>query len=118
MVQDEMDVIAKENSTGKVYMSGFDKQGRPVMVMRPKNENTMDHDGNIKHITYQVQPPIATSRHDVTTALVGNRPDFSKNGLSFAADDATQRTVLLYTVVVVKQTVNEDRMRVLYVLLL
>lgn len=46
--------MAKENSTGKVYMSGFDKQGRPIMIMRPRLENTFDHDGNIKHLVYQV----------------------------------------------------------------
>lgn len=50
-----MDVIAKENSTGKVYVSGFDRQGRPILVMRPRKENTHDHDGNIKHTVYQVR---------------------------------------------------------------
>ena len=53
-----MDVIAKENSTGKVYVSGFDRQGRPIVVMRPRKENTHDHDGNIKHIVYQVQTTV------------------------------------------------------------
>lgn len=54
-MKNEVDVIAKENSTGKVYVSGFDRQGRPILVMRPREENTQDHDGNIKHIVYQVQ---------------------------------------------------------------
>lgn len=55
VLKNEVDVIAKENSTGKVYVSGFDRQGRPILVMRPREENTQDHDGNIKHIVYQVQ---------------------------------------------------------------
>eukprot|EP00904_Undaria_pinnatifida_P011952 jgi/Undpi1/7888/HiC_scaffold_24.g10360.m1 len=55
VLKDEVDVIAKENSTGKVYVSGFDRQGRPIVVMRPRKENTHDHDGNIKHIVYQME---------------------------------------------------------------
>ncbi|CAM9323888.1 unnamed protein product [Pylaiella littoralis] len=55
MLSSEMDTIKKENSTGKMYASGFDKQGQPVVVMRPRNENTMDMDGNIKHLVYQME---------------------------------------------------------------
>ncbi|CBJ28570.1 Phosphatidylinositol transfer protein PDR16 [Ectocarpus siliculosus] len=51
----EMDVIRKENSTGKNYVSGFDSHGRPILVLRPRCENTTDHDGNIKHIVYQLE---------------------------------------------------------------
>ena len=51
----EMDLIRKENSTSKMYTSGFDKQGRPVLVMRPRDENTHDFDGNMKHLVYQVR---------------------------------------------------------------
>lgn len=48
-------MVRKENSTEKMYVSGFDNQGRPVLVMRPRLENTHDHDGNLKHLVYQVQ---------------------------------------------------------------
>eukprot|EP00752_Nemacystus_decipiens_P011589 g10291.t1 len=51
----EMDVIRKENSTSKMYTSGFDKKGRPILVMRPRDENTHDYDGNIKHLVYQLE---------------------------------------------------------------
>lgn len=51
----DMDAIKKENSTGKMYTSGFDIQGRPILVMRPRNENTTDFDGNIKHLVYQLE---------------------------------------------------------------
>ena len=50
----EMDVIRKENSTGKMYTSGYDKHGRPILVMRSRNENTHDYDGNMYHLVYQV----------------------------------------------------------------
>lgn len=54
VLREEMSVISKENASGKVYMSGFDLKDRPIMVMRPRCENTNDHDGNIKHLVYQV----------------------------------------------------------------
>lgn len=50
-----MDVIRKENATGKIYLSGFDSHGRPILVMRTRNENTHDFDGNLLHLVYQVQ---------------------------------------------------------------
>lgn len=119
MVEDEMDVMAKENSTGKVYMSGFDKQGRPVMVMRPRNENTMDHDGNIKHMTYQVQP-----QSDLK-APRGDRPREKAGGamppgrfLWFVLEPARLLNVqyVVCTVVFLKHCTKKGR-RALYVLL-
>ncbi|CAM9969298.1 unnamed protein product [Scytosiphon promiscuus] len=55
MLSKEMDVMRKENATGKMYLSGRDKQGRPLLVMRPRCENTVDHNGNIKHLVYQLE---------------------------------------------------------------
>ncbi|CAM9131125.1 unnamed protein product [Discosporangium mesarthrocarpum] len=48
-------VVAPENCTGKIYVRGYDTQGRPIMIMRPRCENTMDHTGNIKHLVYQME---------------------------------------------------------------
>jgi hypothetical protein len=38
-------VIANENSTGKCYVRGFDRAGHPLLYMKPRFENTKDHDG-------------------------------------------------------------------------
>ncbi|CAM9683058.1 unnamed protein product [Phaeothamnion confervicola] len=50
-----MDIIKRENSTGKIYVRGTDLLGRPVMYMRPREENTSDHAGNILHLVYQME---------------------------------------------------------------
>ncbi|CAM9199863.1 unnamed protein product [Choristocarpus tenellus] len=55
VLNEEGDVIARENSTGKIYLRGYDKAGRPIMIMRPRCENTKNHDGNIKHLVYQME---------------------------------------------------------------
>eukprot|EP00246_Nothoceros_aenigmaticus_P013272 TRINITY_DN449_c0_g1_i3.p1 TRINITY_DN449_c0_g1~~TRINITY_DN449_c0_g1_i3.p1 ORF type:complete len:210 (-),score=21.47 TRINITY_DN449_c0_g1_i3:29-658(-) len=45
--------VAHESETGKVYRSrDHDKQGRAVLVMRPANQNTTSHDGQIKQLVY------------------------------------------------------------------
>jgi hypothetical protein len=58
--------ISKENSTGKTYVRGFDSQGHAIMYMRPKYENTYDHDGNCLHLVYNLERAIAcmNRRHE------------------------------------------------------
>jgi hypothetical protein len=53
------DVMIKENETGKAYVRGRDKQNRPIIWMKPKFENTYDHDGNIKHLVYNLERAVA-----------------------------------------------------------
>jgi hypothetical protein len=53
------DTIALENSTGKMYVRGFDKEGSALIYMKPVNENTKDHIGNIKHLVYSMEKAVA-----------------------------------------------------------
>jgi hypothetical protein len=53
-----MDVIRKENETGKTYVRGFDKEGHVIIYMKPRCENTNDHDGNLKHLVYNLEKAI------------------------------------------------------------
>lgn len=46
------DILAKENCTGKMYARGLSLEGHPLLYMRPKLENTNDHDGNIVSIVF------------------------------------------------------------------
>lgn len=54
-------VIAEENATGKGYVRGFDKCGRPVIYMRSRLENTNDHEGNLRHLVYNLERAIAVA---------------------------------------------------------
>jgi hypothetical protein len=51
-------VLAKENATGKTYVRGFDKNGHVIMYMKPRFENTSDHDGNLKHLVYNMEKAV------------------------------------------------------------
>ena len=55
ILQDEMDIVANENATGKVYLRGTDKSGKLIMIMRPKNENTNMMDNQLKHVVYNME---------------------------------------------------------------
>jgi hypothetical protein len=52
-------IMLKENETGKAYVRGHDKQNRPIVWMKPKFENTYDHDGNLKHLVYNLERAVA-----------------------------------------------------------
>jgi len=55
-------IIQKENETGKMYVRGFDKIGHAIIYMRPKFENTNDHDGNLKHLVYTMERAVTSMR--------------------------------------------------------
>lgn len=48
-------IIATENCTGKMYVRGYDKEGHVLIYMKPRFENTNDHNGNIKHLVYTME---------------------------------------------------------------
>ena len=54
-----MDKMITENETGKLYVRGTDNEGRPLLYMRPRHENTFEHDGNIKHLVYNLERSVA-----------------------------------------------------------
>ena len=41
------EVIAHENSSGKMYVRGITKGGHPILYMKPGLENSKSHDGNM-----------------------------------------------------------------------
>ncbi len=87
------DVIAKENATGKSYVRGYDKHGHPIVYMKPKYENTKDHDGNIKHLVYTMERAVAcaekTGQGKLTLII-----DFDGYSLSNAPPMKTSRETL------------------------
>lgn len=59
MLEGWADVIKLENSTGKMYLRGYDHNGHVLVYMRPRFENTNDHNGNMKHLVYTLERAIA-----------------------------------------------------------
>ena len=57
-------IVADENNTGKVFVRGYDKLGHPILYMRPKLENSRNHDNNLKHLVYQLERTIACMKDE------------------------------------------------------
>jgi hypothetical protein len=47
--------LAEEGSTGKLYVSGFDKLRRPVIYMRPDRENSTNYENQLKLLVYTLE---------------------------------------------------------------
>lgn len=54
-------IIQKENETSKLYVRGYDKDGRALLYMRPAKENTQDAINNMRHLVWNLEKAIACS---------------------------------------------------------
>ena len=54
-------IIQKENETSKLYVRGYDKDGRALLYMRPAKENTQDAVNNMRHLVWNLEKAIACS---------------------------------------------------------
>jgi hypothetical protein len=92
------EVIAKENSTGKMYARGYDKTGHVVLYMKPVFENTNDHDGNLKHLVYNMERAIAAMKKPEEAVFCDGKVvliiDYNGYSLSNAPPMKTSREVL------------------------
>lgn len=57
------EVIANENETGKIYIRGYDKQGRAVLYLTPGRENSRCEIDNMRHLVYHMERAIACTQH-------------------------------------------------------
>ncbi|KAL2468003.1 Sec14p-like phosphatidylinositol transfer family protein [Forsythia ovata] len=57
--------VAKEAETGKIYRASYkDKHGRPVLVMRPRCQNSKSIKGQIKYLVYCMENAILNLPQD------------------------------------------------------
>lgn len=51
--------VANEGETGKVYRANFhDRNGRPVLILRPGKQNTSGADNQLRHLVYLIENAI------------------------------------------------------------
>jgi hypothetical protein len=51
------DMIALEASSSKMWVGPTDRLGHPIIIMKPRFENTYNHDSNIKYLVYTLGTP-------------------------------------------------------------
>lgn len=64
LVLDHMKAIEEEGSTGKIVNMPFKDQSRPILLMRPRLENSQGkHAENIRHLVYQLERAVRAAKH-------------------------------------------------------
>lgn len=58
--------VEEEGKTGKMYVHGLDKKGRPIVVMRPERENTTNSEGQLKYLVYTLERAISMMKDGVS----------------------------------------------------
>ncbi|KAI8853058.1 CRAL-TRIO domain-containing protein [Chytridium lagenaria] len=51
--------VEPESVTGKQFFTGFDKVGRPLYYLVPRNENTKTYDRQLRYVVYNLEKGIA-----------------------------------------------------------
>jgi hypothetical protein len=80
-------ILREENDTGKVYVRGYDLNGRAVIYLRPGMENTKNEKNQMRHLVYNCERAIAcTAKNgfekfvivmDYTGFKISNAPSIS-----------------------------------------
>ncbi|KAK3847437.1 MAG: CRAL-TRIO domain-containing protein [Linnemannia gamsii] len=55
----DKDALWTETAVGKLYVSGFDTESRPLLYMKPRLENTAASPSQIRHVVYHLETAIA-----------------------------------------------------------
>ncbi|KAJ3205253.1 hypothetical protein HDU67_008938 [Dinochytrium kinnereticum] len=57
--------VEPESVTGKQFVSGFDKIGRPLYFLVPRNENTKTYERQLRYVVYNLEKGIALMPYSV-----------------------------------------------------
>jgi hypothetical protein len=64
------DEVAPEANTGKSFLSGFDRLGRPVWYLAPAKENTKTFDRQLRFTAFNVEQAIKLMSEGVESILI------------------------------------------------
>lgn len=53
------EMLSRENDTGKLYVRGYDSNGRALLYMRPGRENTTHESNQMRHLVWNLEKAIA-----------------------------------------------------------
>jgi hypothetical protein len=85
------DNIRGENASGKLYVRGVDKYGNVLVYMKPKHENSRDHDNNVRHLVYNMERAFAYQNHYHNTTDSTNSSSSSATGTATGTETETFR---------------------------
>lgn len=69
-IVDRLELVRTEGRTGKCFVAPFvDREGRTVLILRPRMENTRSYEGNIVNLVYTLERAVASMRAGGPTKL-------------------------------------------------
>lgn len=81
------DVVAGENAQGTAYVRGFDRRGRPLVVIKCRNTSSTDYEGIVRHFVYNMERAVAfIDRQKAEGKLVGDINDHNSTKLVLLID--------------------------------
>lgn len=82
--------VLMQGCTGKVYVHGVDREGRPIIVMRPGYENMPGHPDNMRNLVFTLERACAESGDSKFCVLL----DFSHYSIAKFPSLATSKATL------------------------
>ena len=93
-IHEWIDTVKFENDTGKMYARGFSRDNSILLYMKPRYENSKDHDGNLKHLVYNMERAIAAMEMKTGEEKLVLLIDYDGYNLSSAPAMKTSRETL------------------------
>ncbi|KAF9352079.1 hypothetical protein BGX34_000205 [Mortierella sp. NVP85] len=66
----DRDSLWTETATGKMYVSGFDAECRPLLYMKPRLENTAASPAQVRHVVFHLEVAIAIMPPNVQSLCI------------------------------------------------
>lgn len=84
-----LDILRRENETGKIYVRGYDRDGRAYLYMRPARQNTANEHEQMQHLVWNLEKAIACTRRK--SVELGSKRPLEKINLVINYDGFTLR---------------------------
>lgn len=70
----DIEQMRYEGHTGKMYIMGADKQSRPIVYMKPANQNTTDYAGQVRLLVWTIEKAISIMNDNRTEEQIEKQP--------------------------------------------
>jgi len=70
LLASSLEDVQHESTTGKMYTAGKDKEGRPIVLMKPRYQNSTNYTAQMRHLVYTLERAISRMDGDVGKILL------------------------------------------------
>jgi hypothetical protein len=89
------EMLRVENATGKIYVRGYDAEGRAYLYMRPARQNTHNERDNMRHLVWNLEKAVACTRRKSAELMQQRQQQQQQIQDGGGDDDGTRRRLPL-----------------------